>query len=97
MSDMADADEIVEAAEADEANEYNNADKADEVNEATALDKAVDAGFISFSLTKCYAIFLEVKEYFEANNSQLGLGFNVQIQLMCRSNSSVQSWRQQRI
>ena len=43
------------------------------------LDKAVDAGFISFSLTKCYAIFVEVKECFEANNSQLGLGFNVQI------------------
>jgi hypothetical protein len=42
------------------------------------LDKAVDAGIISFSLTKCSAI-AEVKEYFEANNNQLGLGFNVQI------------------
>jgi len=76
------ANEIVEAAEAneaDKANEYDNADKANEVNEATALDEAIDARFISFSLTKCSAIFAEVKEYFEANNNQLGLGFNVQI------------------
>jgi hypothetical protein len=48
-------------------NEY---DEADKVNEATALDEAVDAGIISFSLTKCSAIFTEVKEYFEANNNQ---------------------------
>jgi hypothetical protein len=41
------------------------------------LDKAVDAGFISFSLTKCSAVFAGVKENFEANNNQLGLGFNV--------------------
>jgi hypothetical protein len=56
--------EIVEAAEADEANE---------VNEATALDEAIDAGFISFSLTKCSAIFAEVKEYFVANKINLDL------------------------
>ena len=96
--------EIVEAAEADEAdkvneydkaNEYDIANEADEVNEASALDEAVDAGFISFSLTKFSAIFGEVKEYFVANKSQLGLGLNVQIRLICRSNSCVQNWQQQ--
>ncbi len=86
------ADKANEANEAKEANEYDNADKADEVNEATALAKAIDAGFISFSLTKCSTIFVEVKEYFEAKNNQHELGFNVQIWLMCRSNSSVQNW-----
>ena len=85
---------VDEVDEADKANEY---DKADKVNEATALDEAVDAGIISFSLTKCSAIFAEVKEYFEANNNQLELGFNVQIRLMSRSNSPIQNWRQQRI
>ena len=83
-------------AEADEAIEANvdetyEADKANGVNEATVLDEAVDAGIIYFSLTKCSAIFAEVKEYFEANNNQLGLVFDVQIRPMCRSNSSVQN------
>jgi hypothetical protein len=66
------ANEIVKAAEADKAdkaNEYDHANKASEVNEATALDEVVDAGFISFSLTKCSAIFTEGKECFEANNN----------------------------
>ena len=64
-------DEVDEADEANEANEANEVDDVDEYHhEATALDEAVDVGFISFSLTK---------EYFEANNNQLGLGFNVQI------------------
>ena len=79
VANEAEANEIVMAAEANKANEYDNTDKADEVNEATVLDEAVDAGFIPFSLAKCYTIFPEVKEYFQANNSQLGLGFNVQI------------------
>ena len=88
---------MADANKANKANEYDSANKTDEVGEATALDKAVDAGFIFFSLTKCYAIFAEVKEYFEANNNQIGLGFNVQIRLLCWSTSSVQSWLQQRI
>jgi hypothetical protein len=41
------------------------------------IDKDDNARFVSFSLTKCFAIFAEVKEYFEANNNQLGLGFNL--------------------
>jgi hypothetical protein len=72
--DADDSDVPDEVYEADEANEANEADEVDDVDEyhheATALDEAVDVGFISFSLTK---------EYFEANNNQLGLGFNVQI------------------
>ena len=32
---------------------------------------------LPFSLTKYSAIFLEVKESFEVNNNQLGLGFDV--------------------
>ena len=60
------------------------------------INEAKDARFISFSLTKCSAIFSEVKD-FEENNNQLGLGINLQIRLMCRSTSSVQNWWQQRI
>ncbi len=90
-------DEANEVDKADEANEVDEADEANKVNEVTALDEAIDAGIISFSLTKCSAIFAEVKEYFDANNNQLGVGFDVQIQLMCQSNSSVQNWWQQRI
>jgi hypothetical protein len=72
--DADDSDVPNEVDEADEANEANEADEVDDVDEyhheATALDEAVDVGFISFSLTK---------ECFEANNNQLGLGFNVLI------------------
>ncbi len=70
----------------DEANEANKADKAEAFNEAVVANKAKakeaivakDAiGFVKlpvlhpFSLTKCTAIFTEVKGYFGILNNQL--------------------------
>ena len=69
MTNVADK---AEASAADEA----NARVADDAKVAD-IDKDDNARFISFSFTKCFAIFVEVKEYFEANNNQLGLGFNL--------------------
>ncbi len=79
----------------------NMANKADEASLAEANKLLANCGIavvikysgklltlLPFSLTKYFAIFAEVKEYFAFKNNNQLFGYDVQIRPMCQSNSS---------
>ncbi len=76
---LAEANEIVEAAEADASDEAIESDKSGEADEVDEAGVFIETPLLlSFSLTKFFAIFSEVKGSFGVNNNQL-LGFEAAV------------------